>query len=311
LSAKRSRAEWSFYATLFASTFLFGSSFVAGKVLINAGVPAVLLAGFRLLAAAIAALPFVVAERPRSSPLWRLSGREVALVVLIGLLQTTGVMTLLFTSLRWMPASVAAIIMSTSPIWVALAGRLWLGDVMSSARYGGLVLGVVGVALAIGIRDRSINPDEAPMWLGPAVCLAAAFCWSAATIVAKRARLSLSPWALTFWQMLIGSLVIIAIAYTLGERWPERNSMTEWLWFAWLAVPGSTAAFGLWFIALSRGGAIRTSSFLFLAPLFATLLSIAVFGTIISMLQVAGGVLIAVALWLVNRGPDESNGSAD
>ena len=300
MNARSSKPDWSFYATLVASTFLFGSSFVAGKELINAGVPAVLLAGYRFLVAAIAALPFVWIERPRARPLWKLPAREVVLVIVIGLLQTTGVMALLFTSMRFIPASVAAIIMSTSPIWVALAGRLWLGEAMGGARSAGLVLGVVGVALAIGIHS-STGSAATPGWVGPIVCLGAAFCWTAATIVAKRAQLSLTPWAVTFWQMLVGSLAILAIAYGFGEHWPEGTDLKHWLWFAWLAVPGSTGAFGLWFIALRRGGAIRTSSFLFLAPLFATLLSIAVFRTTITPIQVAGGVLIGVALWLVNR----------
>jgi drug/metabolite transporter (DMT)-like permease len=125
------------------------------------------------------------------------------------------------------------------------------------------------------------------------------------TLISKRAKLSVLPWALTFWQMLIGSLFILLLAYSLGERWTLDTSARQWLWFAWLAVPGSTGAFGLWFIALKSGGAVRTSSFLFLAPLFATLLSLAVFGTSVTVGQIFGGVLIAVALWLVNRMPSQ------
>ena len=98
-------------------------------------------------------------------------------------------------------------------------------------------------------------------------------------------------------------MIILALAYSIGQRWTLDTTARRWLWFCWLAVPGSTGAFGLWFIALNRGGAVRTSSFLFLAPLFATLLSLAVFGSSVTVWQIVGGVLIAIALWIVNRSP--------
>ena len=189
----------SFYATLIASTFLFGSSFVAGKVLIVAGVPGMLLAGWRFFVAALAALPFVLLERPRSVPLWKLPPREVGILVLIGMFQTAGVMALLFTSLQSISASVAAIVMSTAPIWVALAGRLLLGDAMSASRWFGLVLGVGGVALAIGATGTAAGGASTP-WLGELMCFAASLCWAAATIISKRAKLSVSAWVLTFWK---------------------------------------------------------------------------------------------------------------
>lgn len=300
MNTPRQPSAASFYATLVASTFLFGSSFVAGKVLIGADVPGMLLAGWRFLVASLAALPFVLLERPNSPPLWKLSAREIRSVVAIGLLQTTCVMALLFTSMTWISASVAAIVMSTAPIWVALVSWLWLGDVMGPARWLGLLLGVAGVALAIGTGGAHASVTQG-QWTGELICLFASFCWAAATVVSKRAQLTISAWSLAYWQMLIGSLAILALAYAIGQRWPADMDMRHWAWFAWLAVPGSTGAFGLWFVALRQGGAIRTSSFLFLAPLFATLLSLPVFGTVITALQIGGGVLIAVALLLVNR----------
>jgi drug/metabolite transporter (DMT)-like permease len=92
----------------------------------------------------------------------------------------------------------------------------------------------------------------------------------------------------------------------MGEAWPAVTTPGEWGWFLWLAVPASTGSFGLWFVALRHGGATRSSGFLFLAPLFATVLSHFVLDTTLGWLQAAGGVLIAAALWLVNRRASKS-----
>jgi drug/metabolite transporter (DMT)-like permease len=54
-------------------------------------------------------------------------------------------------------------------------------------------------------------------------------------------------------------------------------------------------------VALARGGATRTSGYLFLAPLFTVILSYFAFDAALSWPQAGGGLLIGVALWLVNR----------
>jgi len=291
-----------FFLILIASTFLMGSSFIAGKILIGAGFPPMLLVGWRFFVAALATLPLLLldSQSPRAALIPAgMSLRDWALVMVIGLMQTTAVMGLLFLAMRTISASTAAILLFTNPIWVAVLGRLLLGESLHRARLAGLLIGMAGVVLAIGLGANAASSSGA--LTGELVGLASALCWAVATIVNKRARLPLGSWSLSFWQMLIGSVVLLAIAYGLGDRWPASTSNAQWGWFLWLAIPASTGSFGLWFVALKQGGATRTSGYLFLAPLFTVLLSFFILGTTLSWLQASGGVLIGLALWLVNR----------
>jgi len=128
-------------------------------------------------------------------------------------------------------------------------------------------------------------------------------CWAVATTVNKRAALPIGGLALNFWQMLLGALVLLAVALAGGQRWPAGLAWRDWGWFAWLAIPASTGSFGLWFEALRRGGATHASGWLFLAPLFAVLLSFVVLRTTLTPSQWLGGAAIAAGLWLVNRRP--------
>jgi drug/metabolite transporter (DMT)-like permease len=305
MSARRSDpgdAGAGFFATLVASTFLMGSSFIAGKILLGHGVPAVLLVGWRFLVASVATLPLPwLAERSVLRALWPpgMQWRQALVVLAIGLLQTTAVMGLLFIGMRRIPAATAAILLFSNPIWVALLGRVFLRETLGPMRVSGLLLGMLGVVLAIGPGARVAQGNTA--LVGALYCLASAFCWALATTINKRAALPIGGWALSFWQMLVGALALLALAYIDGERWPAGLSHADWRWFLWLAVPASTGSFGLWFVALRRGGATRTSGWLFLAPLFAVLLSFAVLHTRLEPMQLAGGVLIGLGLWLVNR----------
>lgn len=290
-----------FVIILLASTFLMGSSFVAGKVLLRDGFPALLLVGWRFFAAALATLPLVLLEgRLRQALLPRGAGRRAAvLTVLIGLLQTAAVMGLLFLAMNSISASTAAILLFTNPIWVALLGRIFLGEALSASRLVGLALGLVGVCFAIGIGPAVLSGGAGTA--GELIGLASSLCWAVATLVNKRAGLPLGPWALSFWQMLVGSLALLALAYGLGQQWPAATTPAQWGWFIWLAIPASTGSFGLWFMALGKGGATRASGFLFLAPLFTVILSFFLLGTPLTWQQAIGGGLIGFALWLVNR----------
>ncbi|WP_295953269.1 DMT family transporter [Rhodoferax sp.] len=293
-----------FVLTLLAATFLMGSSFIAGKILLQGGFSPMVLVGWRFLVAAAATLPLVLLD---AGPLGQallpsaMTLRDALVVVLIGLLQTAAVMGLLFVAMRTIAASTAAILLFTNPIWVAVLGRIFLGESLHRTRLLGLLLGIVGVSLAIGAGLGSLPGTDA--LTGQVIGLGSAWCWAAATIINKRAKLPMGSWALSFWQMLVGALAVLAIAYGSGEHWPQVTTHAQWGWFIWLAIPASTGSFGLWFVALKKGGATRTSGYLFLAPLFTVLLSFLVLGNTLVWAQGLGGVLIGLSLWLVNRQP--------
>jgi drug/metabolite transporter (DMT)-like permease len=291
----------SFIVTLLAATFLMGSSFVAAKVLLTDGFTPMILVGWRFFVAALATLPLLLLEQrnPFKALIPKgISLRDALIVVVIGLLQTAAVMGLLFLAMRSISASTAAILLFTNPIWVAVLGRILLKESLHGVRVVGLLLGIIGVSMAIGLGANAASPD---VLAGELIGLGSAFCWAAATIINKRANLTLGSWTLSFWQMFIGSIALLAIAYGNGESWPEVTTNAQWGWFFWLAIPASTGSFGLWFAALKKGGATKTSGYLFLAPIFTVLLSLLIFGKSLTWVQAAGGVLIGMALWMVNR----------
>jgi len=286
-----------YYAILIVATFLMASGFISGKLLLNFGFTPLLLVGWRFLIAAFSLLPLALISREPLFP--RLTLLQKLSVMLIGLLQTAGTLGLTFLSLRYVSAATSGILLFTNPIWVALLAPWALGESLSRLRVFGLMCGIAGVALALGGAALSASDN---FLQGDAVGLAGAFCWSLSTILNKRAQLPIGTWALSFWQMLTGASMLLAFAYGQGEHWPEGVGLPQWGWFLWLAIPGSAGSFGLWFLALRKGGAIRSSGYLFLAPLFTVLLSDLILKTSLSWQQAAGGALIGLSLWLVNRG---------
>jgi drug/metabolite transporter (DMT)-like permease len=282
--------------TLVAATFLMASAFIAGKVLLKTIAPFTLV-GWRFFVAALATLPLVylLEKEPLTIGSGPLSKKpRWGIIALIGLLQSAGTMGLLFLSMLYVSPSTAAILLFTNPLWVAILGYFFLDERLSSQKISGLILGILGVVLLIGLKEGFGQS------FGELLGLGASLCWATSTIINRKYPTGIGTWRLSFWQMLIGSLALLVVAWVFQEPFPENVSGETLAWFLWLAIPASTGSFGLWFLALKNGGATQSSAFLFMAPLFTILLSAIIFQIMPTFTQVLGGLCVFMALFLVN-----------
>ncbi|WP_043614838.1 DMT family transporter [Chromobacterium violaceum] len=284
-----------YWLLILAATFLFGSTFPSSKIVLSE-MPPLWAAVARFLAASVGIAPVLLWQRlrsPHAAP-----RRPWGMLALIGLLQTAGAMGFLNIGLRSTTPAKAAILMACTPLIVALLSRLALKEKIHPLAGMGLIIAFFGVAMCIGLNKLD------GFGTGDALVLCGAACWAASTLVVKSSRIMVNVWVLTFWQMLVGSIFLALLAWAGGEAPALPHSERVWMAFLWLALPATTGAMALWFMALELGGAVRTSGFLFLSPLFATLISFAAFGYSLSLHELAGGVLIGIGIYLVSKRPD-------
>jgi drug/metabolite transporter (DMT)-like permease len=281
-----------FYTAIVGATFCMGTSFVASKILLQT-VPPFTLVGWRFALAALATLPIVFLQKQDFKVVSTSDWQKIAIV---GLLQTAGTMGLLFLSMLYISASTAAVLLFTNPLWVAAFSPIVLKEKIRTPQYIGLFLGFLGVVLVIGFHANALEMR------GNLLGIASALCWASATLFAKRSSLKTPPFILSFGQMLVGGLVLITISLFMQETYDLTSATgNDWFWFAWLVLPSSVGSFGLWYVALSRGGALKASSFLFLTPLFTVITSVLVLKTSVSGQQFMGALLVGAALYIVNR----------
>jgi drug/metabolite transporter (DMT)-like permease len=284
-----------FYTAIVGATFCMGTSFIASKILLQT-VPPFTLVGWRFFLAAIATLPVIFLLKQRFSGVFTQDWRKIAIV---GLLQTAGTMGLLFLSMLYISASMAAVLLFTNPLWVALLSPIILKEKIRTPQYIGLFLGFLGVVLLIGFNANALEIR------GNLLALSSALCWASATLFAKYNQLKVPPFILSFGQMLVGGILLIILSFFGNETYNLMSATPkDWFWFAWLVLPSSVGSFGLWYVALSRGGAVKASSFLFLAPLFTVITSVLILKTSVSGQQLIGAILVGFALYIVNRVAD-------
>ncbi|QDK70973.1 DMT family transporter [Lactococcus protaetiae] len=289
-----------FLTCILLTTVFMGSSFPTGKYLISVEqVPPFLLGAWRFIIAGLIMILWTLITKGGEAIIPRSKGsfsRGFLLVAVIGLLQTTGTMGLLNLAMaHGLSSSMSSVILFTNPLWLALLAHPLLGEKLNLWKILSLILGVLGVMICLGL-------DSSALGIGALFALLGSFCWAINSIVTKRVPFDKGAWIFTGWQLLIGGILMLIFSFPMHESYhiSQLNSW-GWLWFVWLILPASVGSFGLWFSSLRQRKATIASSFLFLVPVFSTIFSIIGLHDKFTLGLVVGGLLIVIALILVNR----------
>ncbi|WP_142827967.1 DMT family transporter [Planococcus soli] len=268
------------------TTGLMGSSFVVAKIGLIYLSP-LLLAGIRFTIAGSIMIVFVLLfkrKHPKTPVEW---GK----MVLIGAVQTAGVMGAIFLSLRTITSGESAILTFMNPLLVVIFGTLALGMRYRLIQWIGVIIGFLGVFVTMG--------SQLGIGIGTLFGFSSAVFWAVGTLLIKRWGVSIDMWVLTAYQMLFGGLILLAGSAMLENAYFVVNSTSISI-LLWLTIPASIVQFTIWFHLLQKGDSGKVSAFLFLAPFFGILSGWLVLGEEIGLPLLIGGSLIFAGIFLVN-----------
>lgn len=251
-------AAWAVLAVVWGSTWLF----------IKVGVetlPPLTFAGIRFV---IALLPLGLFLAARKAPLPK-GLSEWRLLAATGLLSFTASYGLVCFAEKHISSGLTAVLFCTYPLFGQLFAHFLLPSEPFRLRKGvGVLLALFGVFLLF--REQIRLGGEMALWGSGAVLGAAAV--SAVTAVwVKRSGGGLDPVALTFWQMALGTVPLLALG-ALFEGNPFRMDVTFQAAFSllYLALVGTSLAFVLWYRLLKVMEVTRLQTM----PLFNTLVAV-------------------------------------
>jgi drug/metabolite transporter (DMT)-like permease len=216
--------NWSFMKLVFVEFPVWGFRGVSGVV-----------AALTILAAA-AARGGRAAIRPRRARDWRW-------LTIAGVLNVTIWQVTTAYGVQVLGAGHAAVLAFTMPLWSGLLAVTLLGERPGWSFAAAVAMGTGGVTL-LSIRDGGFVLADLP---GMALMLAAAIFWAVGTLYAKRDAPDLSVLVTTGWQLLLGSLPILALAPLLEPlAWP-RASAAAWGAAAYLTFVALIVGYLCWF----------------------------------------------------------------
>jgi drug/metabolite transporter (DMT)-like permease len=134
---------------------------------------------------------------------------------IIGILLLVGGNGAVVWAARYIPSSLAALLVATCPLWMLLFDFLRPGGERPGPRaLIGIVSGFCGAVLLIG---WSANGTTTNSFVGAVVVVLGSIFWAAGSIYAKTAKLPSSPLLITAMEMLTGGTALLIIAFLVGE----------------------------------------------------------------------------------------------
>ncbi len=191
-------------------------------------------------------------------------------------------------------SGLAAILNATTPLFTVLLAHLWTHDErMTPNRIGGVLLGVIGVAVMIGpeaLRGLTANV------LAQVAILGAAFCYACAGIFGRRLR-ALPVMVAATGQVTGGALLVLPLALFIDRPWSQpMPGAVAWSAVAAAAVFCTALGYGLYFRILATAGATNLLLVTLIMPVGAVLLGMAILGEQIRVEEFFGMGLIGLGL---------------
>jgi drug/metabolite transporter (DMT)-like permease len=195
------------------------------------------------------------------------------------------------------PAGISALIPGLQPILTATLASRFLGERVAALQWGGLVLGLVGVLLVLNDRNVAMS-GNALGWIASVVSLLGI---TLGTLYQKR-YCGAIDWRSGNLVQFAGSAAMFAIGSWVFETRPIEWALPFMLALGWSVIVLSVLTIALMYWLIRRVPASRVASLFYLVPAVTAVIAWLMFGETLNALAIAGMVLCAVGVVLVNKG---------
>ena len=170
-------------------------------------------------------------------------------LVLAAFLNVACWMVLMGLALLWLPASEAALIAYTMPVWASILAWPILGERPNLLRVISLVMAFAGLAAIMGGNGFAASVAKLP---GIIIALGGAIGFAVGTVLAKKLPLSLPPLSAAAWQIGIGCFPIVIIGLLIEKADVAGITRLGWILLVYSTVIQFCVAYVSWFAALAR-----------------------------------------------------------
>ncbi len=196
-------------------------------------------------------------------------------LVTISVVTITSWMTFMGLALVWLPASEAAIISISVPVWVSLMAWPILGERISLVRAVSLAVALAGITVLIGGKGVDASVEKLP---GYVFAVAGAILVASGTILLKRFPVAMPPISLAAWQIAIGCVPVAIVGVLVERPSPAALSGAGWIALGYMTLVQFCVSYSCWFAALARLPASTASIGTLMVPVIGVMSSALMLG---------------------------------
>ncbi len=285
-------------AALISVYIFWGGTYVAMKFAIET-LPPFMMAGIRFITAGAIVYVWQIirgVEKPQAIH-WKNATIVGGLLLLGG---NGGVVW----SEQMVPSGMAAIIVATVPLWMALLVWLWQGGNRPKGMvFAGLVLGFIGIILLVKNSGGDAS-NTSSQWTGYIALVFASIAWATGSVYSRVAKLPSSSFMAIAMQMLTGGLLCLLFGLLTGEaaRFDlAQVSMHSALAVGYLIFFGSIVGFSAYIWLLKVADPTMVSTYAYVNPVMAVILGWALAGEQMTIRDGIGAIIILLAVIIITK----------
>jgi len=208
---------------------------------------------------------------------------------------------------QFIASGLVAIMVASAAIWFVILDKShWKENLSNKYIVSGLIIGFLGVVLLFGDQMVQVldKPQSTLQILGMALLVLGPIAWAGGSLYSKYHPTTGSSVSVNSgWQMVMASLAFLPGVFLKSELklldWGSIP-LDAWLSMIYLILFGSIAAFSAYVWLLKVRPATQVSTYAYVNPVVAVLLSLTFTNEVIGLTQVTGLVIILGSVLLIN-----------
>ena len=285
------------YLSLVATMFLWGGTFIAGRILGTSMEPSV--AAF--LRFAVASVTLVFFLRIRHGHIPKPQKKNILPLIFLGLTGIFSYNIFFFKGLQYIDAGRAALIIAANPVVIALCAAFFFKEKLTRTKICGVLLSFMSVIYVIS-NGHLAEILSGNFGVGEQAILYCVASWTAYTLAGRKILTSMAPLTAVTFSCVFGTLFLFVPALQNGllETVVHLNTQ-DILAIIYLGVGGTALGFWWYYEAIKKIGASKSAIFINLVPVFALLLSHFLLGETVKISVLIGGLFTLIGVTLTNK----------
>lgn len=225
--------------------------------------------------------------------------REIWWVVLIGILSNGVSFSIVYSTAKYVPSGLAAVIFGTMPLWTAIFAHYGIeAEQLSASKVVGILLGILGIGVIFYPQIGEVEPSVV---LSMLLLLGSPIVSAVSAVFTKKHTHHVSPIMLNAITTLIGFICIGSLALVAEDPFAMQVNGTVIWTICYLAFFGTIVSFVTYFRLMKVTAAVTMSYVALITPIIAIILGWAILQEQLGVHDFIGAALVMLGVTLSLR----------